>query len=84
VLLLNKGPGAATVAVRAGAGSARLERLAAPSVGATGGVTLAGRSIGSDARWHGRKQLTTVPSRHGTYRISVPGYSAALLLTRTL
>jgi hypothetical protein len=82
VLLLNKGPRAATVAVSAGGGSARLERLAAPSVGATGGITLAGRSIGSDARWHGSRQLTTVPSRQGTYRISVPPYSAALL-TRT-
>ena len=84
ILLINKGPVGASVSVNVGASSgvARIERLLAPSVTSSTDVTLAGRWIGADARWHGHERLTTVRPRAGTYRIRVPGYSAALLSAR--
>ncbi len=84
VLLINKSPVEASVSVNVGAstGVAHIERLLAPSVSSSTGVTLAGRWIGADARWHGHKRLATARPRAGIYRIHVPGYSAALLSTR--
>ncbi len=84
VLLINKGPVQASVSVNMGAGTgvARLERLLAPSVSTSTDVTLAGRWIGADARWHGHERLATARPRAGTYRIRVPGYSAVLLSAR--
>lgn len=81
VLLINKDPHATAVSVNPGAtlGAAHVERLLAPAVSSTNGVTLAGRSIGTDGRWHGALRLATVRLRAGAYRIRVPGFSAALL-----
>lgn len=83
VLVINEGPQPASAALNLGRalGAARVERLLAPSVSSITGVTLAGRSIGGDARWHGRQRLATVRPQAGTYRLSIPGYSAALLQT---
>lgn len=81
VLLINKGPDSTSVSVSGpglrGAGQA--EQLSAPSLEATGGVTLGGRSIGPDARWHGRLRMVSVSAVGGTYTVSVPAYSAMLM-----
>jgi hypothetical protein len=84
VLVINEGPQPASAALNLGRGlgAARVERLLAPSVTSTTGVTLAGRSIGADARWHGPQQFATARPQDGTYQLSVPGYSAALLQTQ--
>ncbi|MFZ0089488.1 MAG: glycosyl hydrolase family 79 C-terminal domain-containing protein [Solirubrobacteraceae bacterium] len=82
VLLINKGPSRAVVSVSASRppmGAAELERLWAPSALSTSGVTLAGRSIGTDGRWRGHLRHATVPPTTHGYRVSVPGFSAALL-----
>lgn len=81
VLLINKGQHAARVSLRdpAGGEAAHVMRLWAPSVASTHGVTLGGRWIGSDARWHGREITGTLYQRQGTYALLVPGYSAVLL-----
>jgi hypothetical protein len=81
VLLINKGPSEASVSLSSMAGGrpARVARLSAPSVGSRTGVTLAGRSIGSDARWHGNELTTAIRPERGAYHLAVPGYSAALV-----
>jgi hypothetical protein len=81
VLMINKGQRTASVRVSGmrSARAARLERLSAPSVRARDRVTLGGRWIGADGRWHGPRVAALV-RRHGDYRVRVPGYSAALLL----
>ena len=56
LLLVNKGRSMARVelpASRLSGAPARIEFLKAPSPRAKTGVTLGGRTIGSDARWHG-------------------------------
>jgi len=80
VLLVNKGPRAADVSLycRRTRGRAWIERLLAPSIGATGGVTLGGRTIGFDGRWHGRGVTASIEPSGGRYRVVLPGYSAAL------
>ena len=81
-LLINKGPRAADVTMAAPGGAnerALLRRLLARSIGASGGVTYGGRSIGSDARWHGRNTATVIRALHGLFHITVPAYSAATL-----
>jgi hypothetical protein len=76
----------AAVVVRAprgviGAGPAQLERLSAPSASATGDITLGGRSFGAATP---TGQLSApipdrVSARGGSYRITVPAASAAVL-----
>jgi hypothetical protein len=65
------------------AGPAALERLQAPSASATGGVTLAGQSFGSETttgNLTGTSTLALVPpSGANEYVITVPAASAALL-----
>jgi hypothetical protein len=66
----------------AGAGAASLQRLLAPSAGATGGVTLAGQSFGistSTGQLTGPLQVTTLKPRGGAYAVSLPAASAVLL-----
>jgi hypothetical protein len=84
VLLINKGRANARVSLRGGqiGGRARLQRLLAPRVSSVSGVTLGGRWIGRDARWHGREQQVWIGSRGGQYHVLVSGYSAALLQVR--
>src|SRR5581483_7670399 len=56
---------------------ATILRLLAPSPRSTTRVTLAGQSIGSDGRWHGRRRIEAVRPAGGAYRLPVPAYSAA-------
>jgi hypothetical protein len=85
VVLINKRlSGARTVRVRiAGAhGPASLERLKAPSVRATGGVTLGGQTFGSETTTgilSGQSRIATVRPAKGAYVVSLPAVSAAML-----
>jgi hypothetical protein len=81
VLLINKGARAASVALSDASlgGRALIERMLAPTISSQDGVTLAGRAVGSDGRWHGRKVTASVHSSGGSYHVPVPGYSAALV-----
>lgn len=56
-----------------------LERLLAPSVRSTSGMTLAGQVLGDDGSWYGHLAEQTVrPGDHG-YEVTMPAASAALL-----
>lgn len=83
VLLINKGPRAAEVSVRPARGKvfgpAQLLRLRARSPYSRSGITYGGRSIGDDARWHGRPRARSLTSSGGSYRVRVGGFSALLL-----
>ncbi len=83
LLIINKGaqPVSARIPVPAGLsrGPGSVIRLLAPSVGATRGVTLAGQTIGADGRWHGKAVVETIRAHSGSYRLTVAGYSAAML-----
>jgi hypothetical protein len=80
VLLINKGPRAVTVSLKIPATSpATVQRLVAPSVGATSGATLAGQTLDEDGAWSGPRQLQAVAPQRNVYRVTTGGYSAALL-----
>jgi hypothetical protein len=80
VLLINKGPRAAHVQLRGlPEHAARVTRLRAPSIASRTGVTLGGRRIGPDGRWHGQTIATIARARSGAYYVLVRGYSASLL-----
>jgi hypothetical protein len=84
VLLINKGHRPANVTVssrRVASAPAQLERLWAPSGRSTSGVTLGGRRVGADGRWHGRLRTAMVLPKRGHYQVRLPGFSAALLST---
>lgn len=86
VLLINDGLDAATHAVvraPAGYGSnpAMLQRLLAPSVSATGGVTLGGQQFGTTSTGVLAPPVPqAVAATSGSYIISLPASSAALLV----
>lgn len=84
VVLINKGARGARVALTLpGHGSrAVVQRLLAPRVGASRGVTLAGQRLGSDGRWRGRRSLGFASRHGGRYWVGLPAYSAALVSTR--
>ncbi len=83
VLLINKGPRAANVALRLGAaGTAFIKRLTAPRIGASSGVTFGGQQIGADGQWQGQAVQTAIRGARGVYQVAVPGYSAALISAR--
>jgi hypothetical protein len=66
-------------------GAATLERLEAPSVRSTGGVTIGGRSFGSRTTTgllSGRLHLERIVPSAGTYRVTLPAASAAMLAFR--
>jgi hypothetical protein len=84
VVLINRLPGPQTVDVRVPSRSATatLERLQAPSLGAQSQTTLGGQSFGAQTATGllaGRPQLPTIAPVSGSYKVSVPGYSAAML-----
>jgi hypothetical protein len=80
VLVINKGDRAATVALRvAQSGPATVERMLAPSVGSTSGVTLGGQWLGADGRWHGRQTHIVLEPVDGRYEFTIPRFSAALV-----
>jgi hypothetical protein len=85
VVLINRAPGTRTASVRISGGNGRpvtVERLQAPSLGATSGVTIGGQTFGASTTTGmpaGPSRLETVKPSGGGYTVSVPGYSAALL-----
>jgi hypothetical protein len=82
---INEGTRARLLAVRAAGprGPASLERLQAPGLSASQGITLGGQSFGTTTATGslaGRLRAVSVaPSRGGGYRFSLPGASAAML-----
>jgi hypothetical protein len=85
VVLINKNLGrSATVRLRVAAatGAAAVERLRAPSVHATDGVTIGGQSFGAETstgQLGGVAVKTSVVPARGVYAVAVPPASAALL-----
>jgi hypothetical protein len=85
VVLINRSSGSRTVTVKVPSvhGAGLLERLQAPGVAATGGVTLGGQSFGAVTRTGslaGPQQLTAVKPSGGGYVVTLPATSAALLV----
>jgi Glycosyl hydrolase family 79 C-terminal beta domain len=85
VVLVNNDPAGAaiaTVRIPTASGSATLTRLQAPTLSATGDVTIGGQSFGTLTSTGllapGRSPIAPSPSP-GAYRVSVPPASAALL-----
>ncbi len=80
VLLLDKAARPVSVGVALpGGGAASVQRLTAPSVRAEFGVTLAGQQLDAAGRWLGPRQTEHIVPAHGTYLVSVPATSAALV-----
>jgi hypothetical protein len=80
VLLIDKSNRSAAVDLHLPAvGPATVERLLAPSVRSSSGVTLAGRELGEDGRWQGRLTRQIMhPGPHG-YELTIAAASAVLL-----
>jgi hypothetical protein len=80
VLLIDKGVRSLRVSLRVpSGGSATVQRLLAPSAAATSGVTLAGRRLGADGRWHGPLVAPALGAGPSGYTVGVPARSAALV-----
>lgn len=83
VVIVNESPtrGAEVTVGDPAGGPAQLERLSAPSVSATAGITLGGRTFGTDTATGrlGPALHDTVAPHHGAYRVRVPPASALLL-----
>ena len=85
VVLINKrlgGSRSVRIRIPSVRGPAAIERLEAPSVHATGGVTLGGQSFGSETSTGmlaGAPHTTTVSQVGGAYVVRMPAASAALL-----
>jgi hypothetical protein len=79
VLLINKGPRAASAQLHLGWGQATVRYLRAPSISSDAGVTFGGQAIGLDALWHGRVAAPQVRGHSGTFGVALPGYSAAVV-----
>ncbi len=83
VVLINESLDRRTIAVSAdGIGTATLERLRAPRLSSTSGVTLGGQSFGArttTGRLAGRASVAELSARHGRYEFTLPAESAALL-----
>jgi len=84
ITLINDDQAAAhrlAVGVPGAHGAASLERLLAPSAGATTGVTLGGQSLfqTTSGRLAGPLRMTRIAPKAGNYQLSLPPASAALL-----
>ena len=80
VLLIDKGPRSVRVSLHvASGGAATVTRLLAPSAAATSEVTLGGRRLGADGRWHGPGIASALAAGPAGYRVGVPARSAALV-----
>jgi hypothetical protein len=83
VVLINESLDRRTVAVgSAAAGSATLERLRAPRLSSTSGVTLGGQSFGAETatgRLAGRSSVARLKASRGGYEFTLPAESAALI-----
>jgi hypothetical protein len=62
--------------------AATVQRLLAPSVRATRGVTLAGQHLTANGTWRGRPALSAIPPRPHGYILGLRRYSAALITVR--
>jgi hypothetical protein len=62
-------------------GGAAVERLRGPSLTATAGVTLGGRTFNSAGRLSGKAQAGRLSGDDGAFGVQLPGDSAALLTT---
>jgi len=84
VLVIDKAARSVRLALRlrGARGTATVQRLIAPSVRSLGGVTFAGQSLNTSGHWVGRKVVQRVAPRRAGYRLSVRGYSAALVSVR--
>jgi hypothetical protein len=81
LLLINKSAYPAEVDLRLpSSGALTVQRLLAPAVTATSGVTLNGQQLGADAHWAGAKATDTVRRGASGYELAVPKYSAALAI----
>ena len=63
-------------------GRASVERLIAPSVRSTSGVTLGGQRLNAQAGWQGKPTAEILAPSTAGYRLTLPRYSAALLSVR--
>jgi hypothetical protein len=83
ILLLNKGPRSARTRLELPlTGAATIERLTAPKVTSTTGLTLANQHLTRTATWAGTPRTETAAPTASGYLISVPRYSAALVTAR--
>ena len=83
ILLLNKGSRPAGFLMNLPlTGVASVERLEAPSVSSTRGVSFAGQHIDTQGVWTGARHVTTLPGTAAGYHIILPRYSAALITAR--
>ncbi len=83
VVLINESLDRRTVALSAaGSAPATLERLRAPRLSSTSGVTLGGQSFGTDTttgRLAGRSSVAKLTASDGRYEFTLPAESAALV-----
>jgi Glycosyl hydrolase family 79 C-terminal beta domain len=81
LLVINKGSRAVQVHLNLPSNSsAYVQRLQAPSVSSSSGVTLEGQQFNHQANWQGKLQLETLkPTGNGSYLVRASGYSAVLL-----
>ncbi|HTU87315.1 MAG TPA: glycosyl hydrolase family 79 C-terminal domain-containing protein [Solirubrobacteraceae bacterium] len=83
VLFINESLDRRTVAVPSvGGRTATLERLRAPALTSTSGVTLGGQSFGTKTTTGllaGRSRIATLTASHGEYEFTLPAESAALI-----
>lgn len=83
VLLINDGNQSVRVGLQIPAtGPVTVERLLAPSAKSSSGITLAGRHLGRDGRWHGRLAIQRIAGGVHGYQLLVPRTSAALASVR--
>jgi len=83
VLLIDKGSHPLLVGLRLPTvGRATVERLIAPSVRSTSGVTLGGQRLNAQAGWQGKPAAEILAPSTAGYRLTLPRYSAALLSVR--
>jgi hypothetical protein len=82
VVLIDKDPGHPQTVTLAARGTVTVERMQAPGLAATSGVTLGGRTYGRSTAT-GRLQTPRTtgirPDSHGDVTVTVPGASAALV-----
>jgi hypothetical protein len=82
-VLINETLDRRTVAVASGGGGpATLERLRAPRLSSTSGVTLGGQSFGAETttgRLAGRSHVADLKRSQGRYEFTLPAESAALI-----
>jgi hypothetical protein len=61
-----------------------VQRLLAPSAAATSGLTLNGQTLGSQGNWAGHPSAETVAQLGGSYTVTIPGRSAAIVTVSAL